>query len=243
MHPVSRQRIEENGQRGDQRLAFPRRHFGDLSLMQNNAAEQLHIVMHHVPRYLISAGRPPVAVNSLVAVDAHKVMLGCQIPVEIVRRDHRLLILLETAGSLFHNGIYFGEHLVQYLFQFLGDLLFNLVHLCPDGFAFFQLLAVDALAQAFHFIPFAGCIILDTFLNLIRPGTQRIIIESLYQRIRGLYLLYVRGDFPQIPLRLIAEQLGHKLIKSHDTLIINFGKGRRKTTWQSSNVQKERSVC
>jgi hypothetical protein len=41
------QRIEVGGQRGDQRLAFAGAHFGDLAVVQDHAADQLHIEVAH----------------------------------------------------------------------------------------------------------------------------------------------------------------------------------------------------
>ena len=45
--PDERVQIERHGR--DQRLAFTGRHLGDLALVQRDAADQLHVVGHHVP--------------------------------------------------------------------------------------------------------------------------------------------------------------------------------------------------
>ena len=37
------ERVEVDGQRGDQRLAFAGLHLGDLALVQHHAADQLHV--------------------------------------------------------------------------------------------------------------------------------------------------------------------------------------------------------
>ena len=42
------ERVEIDGQGGDQRFAFAGLHFGDLALVQNHAADQLHIEVAHV---------------------------------------------------------------------------------------------------------------------------------------------------------------------------------------------------
>ena len=39
------ERVEIDGQRGDERLAFARLHLGDLALVQNHAADELHVEM------------------------------------------------------------------------------------------------------------------------------------------------------------------------------------------------------
>ena len=47
MDALAFQRIEIRGQRGDQRLAFARHHFGDRAVVQHHAANQLDVVMPH----------------------------------------------------------------------------------------------------------------------------------------------------------------------------------------------------
>ena len=43
VHALAGQRIEVRRERGDERLAFARAHFRDIALMQDHAADQLHI--------------------------------------------------------------------------------------------------------------------------------------------------------------------------------------------------------
>jgi hypothetical protein len=45
MNAVTCQGVEIDGQRGDQRLAFTGTHLGDAALVEDNAADELHIVM------------------------------------------------------------------------------------------------------------------------------------------------------------------------------------------------------
>jgi hypothetical protein len=46
------ERVEIDRQRGDQRLAFAGLHLGDLALMQDHAAHQLHVEMALAERAL-----------------------------------------------------------------------------------------------------------------------------------------------------------------------------------------------
>src|SRR6185437_1118906 len=50
---LSRQRVQIEGQRRDQRLALARRHLGDLAEVKLDAAHQLDVVVHHVPVELV----------------------------------------------------------------------------------------------------------------------------------------------------------------------------------------------
>ncbi len=45
MHAAPGQRVEIDGERGDQRLAFAGLHLGDLAFVQDHAADQLHVEM------------------------------------------------------------------------------------------------------------------------------------------------------------------------------------------------------
>jgi hypothetical protein len=45
MHALAGERVQVNGQRRDQRLAFAGLHFGNRAFVQHHAAEQLHVEM------------------------------------------------------------------------------------------------------------------------------------------------------------------------------------------------------
>ena len=50
--PLAGERVEVDGERGDQRLAFAGLHLGDLALVQHHAADQLHVEMALAERAL-----------------------------------------------------------------------------------------------------------------------------------------------------------------------------------------------
>ena len=45
MHALAGERVEIDGERGDQRLAFAGLHFGDAAVIQHHAADELHVEM------------------------------------------------------------------------------------------------------------------------------------------------------------------------------------------------------
>ena len=49
MGAAARERIQVQRQGRDERLPLARRHFGDLPLMQHDAADELYVVRHHIP--------------------------------------------------------------------------------------------------------------------------------------------------------------------------------------------------
>ncbi len=48
VHAAPRQRIQNRGERGNERFSFARLHLRNFAFVQNNAADQLHIEMPHV---------------------------------------------------------------------------------------------------------------------------------------------------------------------------------------------------
>ena len=49
MDAAAGERVEINRQGGDERLAFAGGHFGDLALVQGDAADELHVERNHFP--------------------------------------------------------------------------------------------------------------------------------------------------------------------------------------------------
>ena len=47
MHALAVERVEVRRQRGDERLAFAGDHFGDVAVVQDHAADELHVVVPH----------------------------------------------------------------------------------------------------------------------------------------------------------------------------------------------------
>jgi hypothetical protein len=48
VHALARKRVQVHGQRGRQRLALARAHFGDLAVVQRHAADELHVEVAHL---------------------------------------------------------------------------------------------------------------------------------------------------------------------------------------------------
>jgi hypothetical protein len=88
------QRVQEQRQRGDQRLAFAGAHLGDAAGVQHHAADQLHVVVAHVER-------PPAALaDQREGVDE-----------DVVERRAVVELLLEVAGLGLELGVRQRLHL------------------------------------------------------------------------------------------------------------------------------------
>ena len=136
MHTVSGESIEKHRQRGHEGLTFTGSHFGNLSLVKNNTADELHIVVHHVPSDFVATGHPMVPVDGLIAVDAEEVLaMPGKIAVEIGGSNLDGLILLESASGFLHAGKHQRKFFVQLVFKAVEHLFFKFVDFSPERFA------------------------------------------------------------------------------------------------------------
>ena len=58
VHTISRKGIQIKWQRCDQRFSFTCLHFSNFSFVKYHATNELHVIMNHVPRDLLSCGVP-----------------------------------------------------------------------------------------------------------------------------------------------------------------------------------------
>ena len=100
MHPFPGQCIQVSRQRRHQRFTFTRRHFRDLSLVQHRTADQLHIIMHHIPGNRAARRHPGILINGLVAFYTDMLFFDAEAPVQVGRGSRDLRVLLETTGRL-----------------------------------------------------------------------------------------------------------------------------------------------
>ncbi len=133
VHALAGQCVEEYGERRHEGLALARGHLGDLALVEHHAAEELHVVVDHVPPQVVAAGGPVGGVDGLVALDAHEILRRGQVAVEVVGRDHHLVALGEAARRVFHDGEGLGQDLVELLLDAFVDALGGLVDLLGDA--------------------------------------------------------------------------------------------------------------
>ncbi len=158
MHASLRQRSQEYRQCSHQCLAFAGCHFGNLALVQDDATDQLHIVVRHVPFYLVAACHPVVFPDSLVAFDGHEPVAGAgKFAVEISCGDCHGFVCCEAGGGLAHYGEYDGKVRVELVLEDVEYLLLVLVDFVPHGLAFVERQRFDILAQFVNLLLVVGC--------------------------------------------------------------------------------------
>ena len=108
MRAPPRQRVEIQRQRRDERLALPGRHFGNLALMQHDAADELHVVGHHVPFHRVP-GDDDLAVQQAPGRFTHgRERLRQQVVERALQLRHEFVLrfseLLAEIGALLRVG-------------------------------------------------------------------------------------------------------------------------------------------
>ena len=74
MHTLAGERIEKHRQGSHEGLALSGGHLRNLSLMQYDTADELHIIVYHLPDSLIASGNPMVLPEGLVTLDGHEIV-------------------------------------------------------------------------------------------------------------------------------------------------------------------------
>lgn len=126
---LSCKRIQENRKRRDEGLSFAGSHLGNLSLMEDDTSDDLHVIVDHIPGDLVSAGHPMALPQCLVAFDLHEVMGSTEIPVEIIGSNFHYRILRKSARRRLHYRECVRKNLVQNLLNLSIFVLHKLVGL------------------------------------------------------------------------------------------------------------------
>ena len=206
VHTIACERIEEDRQRSHQRFTFTRRHFRNLTLVQNDATKQLHVIMHHIPSNLIAAGHPVILINRLVAFDLYEVVCGCQITIKVCRFDSNGFVLSKAPCRRFHYGECLRHHLIEGLFKAFEDIFLQLIDLRENSFAVFDRCFFDLSFQFVYFLFNIIGRVLHFFLQLLCLCAQSVIIQFIDCRIDGFNLFDKGLNQLHVALRLVAEK-------------------------------------
>ena len=174
--------------------------------MQGNTAEDLHVVVNHVPLGVVSASNPVVRIYGIVAFDAYEVFGSGQIAVEVGSRNHNFFVLGETSGSVVHNAERHGHHLVESHFVHFEGLFLQLVNLIEQRFALVDGRFFYLCFQFGNFFLLFFCRVLHIRLYLFGLGAQLVVAKGLYFVVRGLNFFNKWLDKFHVARRLIAEE-------------------------------------
>ena len=209
MHTLAGQCIQINRQRGHQGFTLTGRHLRNLALMQHRTANQLNIVMAHVPSDFVSSCHPMVLVHSLVTLNRNTVEFCRQVTVKIVCSHPNLSIFLKTLGSLLHDGKSLRKQLIQNIFRHLINGILLLLNALVQFLFLFNRHIIFRLQTIVHGLDFSLFLPDDLLYPLFKLhcfGTQLIVGKLGNAAVCRPYLLQNRPEFLHILIGLRTEK-------------------------------------
>ena len=205
VYTIMSQGVQEDWQRSHKCLTFTSCHLGDLALVKHGAAEELNVIVNHIPACGVTACNPRGLVDGLVAVDGDKVTSGSQVAVHLGGCYLHSLVVGKTVGRVLDDGIHLGKVFGELCFLCLTYLLLEFVHFGPNGLTLLHLKVFDGVAKVLYLI-FVGLHAgLQVLHDLLGAGTQLVIAEFFDGRVSSLDLLHPWLDEFHIAARLVAE--------------------------------------
>ena len=169
MYAFSGEGIQIHWQSSHESLTFTSGHLSDLTLVQHDTADDLAVVVNHVPSHHIATSHPAVLEASIVALDGDMLVFGSQLTVEVGGFHHHGFMLTEVFGGGFHHSEGFGEDVVQRLLDLFKLLFLELVDLGVDLFLFVGIHVRVGLNTGFQLVNLShlvGGFVFDIFLEL-----------------------------------------------------------------------------
>ena len=207
VHAIACEGIEEHWQCSHEGLTFTSSHFGDFAFVKHDTANQLAVVVNHIPHHLVAAGSPRVVVDSLVAINFHEIAALCsQCAVKVGSGHHHSFALSKTACGVFHYGKHFWKRFCQAFFKHVEDFLFELIDAVPQWFAVLVVGSFNFCLKVGNFLFFVSHTVLQALAYGIDASTQLVVRQLLNLWIHSRDLSERRREFLQIASRFVAKQ-------------------------------------
>ena len=159
--------------------------------MEHLSADELHIIVGHIPFHHVAAGHPFVFPDSFVTLDADEVLAGCrQVAVRPGGCHFERVVVLEAAGSLLDHCEYFRERRVEFAGVHLEAFLLEVVDLFPEGLALVVVEGLDLGADAGHLIFIFGRLAAYVVADDIDAVTQLVVALAFELGGDGVDLLF-----------------------------------------------------
>ncbi len=208
VHAFAREGAEEHREGGHEGFALAGCHLGDFARVEHYTADELHIVMHHIPGDFVAAGKPVVFPDSLVAVDGYEVAsLGGELAVKLGGCNLDCLVCGEAGGGLAHGGEYYGEVLVEFGLDYVEHVFLVFVNVVPERLALVEGEFLDFLAELFGGVLVGlGCGG-DVGAHLVDFSAELVDGEVFESGADGVDFVDYGFDFLEVALRLVSENL------------------------------------
>ncbi len=209
MHAFAGQCVEVNGQRSHEGLTFTGGHLGDLTVVQDDTAYQLHVVVHHVPSNHIATCGPSVFVVSPVVADVHAVAVGRDVAVAVGGGDLHLLVFGETAGGVLHHCKSFGEYFKENVLRLVVRLFLQLFNTFVEFLFLIHrhvVFLVDTGAELCQFCLFSLYSLLYFGAEFDGLCAQFVVAKEFYFFVCLFCFVYQRHHLFKVALRLISKK-------------------------------------
>ncbi len=177
-------------------------------MVEHYAADQLHVVMHHIPFDFVTSGKPAVFPNGFVALYGDEfTSLGSEVAVHFGGGNLHCIIGGETCGCFAHGGEHDGKVGVQLLLEDVEDVFLMFVDFVPQRLALVE-------GEVFNLGTYFGRSVavgfdcgVDFSAYLVDFSTQFVVGEAFERRAYRIDFVYYRLDFFEVALRFITKQL------------------------------------
>ena len=174
------------------------------------AADELYVVVHHVPFYFVAAGHPPVAPYGFVAFDAHEVAaLACKASVEFGGGDFDGVVMGETGGGCAHCGENDGEMFVQFVLECLEDVFLVAVDVVPEVLSLVERQTLHFVAQGVDGLAVGSRGCGEVGAHFAYFCAEFIVGELGEARAFGLYLCHYWAYGFEVAAGFVAEYFGY----------------------------------
>ena len=206
VHAKTGQRIEVDGQGGNEGLALACGHFRDAAQVKNRATDQLHVVVHHVPLHLGARGGPIVVPYRVVAVDLNGIRAASQLAVHF-GGAYAEVSSAQPLGGFADDRKGFGENFSEFGLCFVVGLFVQLVDLLKQNVLcvriFFRLRACAQISNGGALLRLHALQSGTEFLSL---GAKSVVVQSLNGRLYGQNAIYIRLDLLEVPVGLVPKE-------------------------------------
>ena len=217
VYTATGKRTEENRAGSHKRLTFTGGHFGNLTLGKHDPTEKLHVVVHHFPFQVVTAGHPVVVIDGMhaVFVEFYEIFRHSEFAIVVRCRHLDRFVRRKTARRVLHDGKCLGQGFFQSHVHALEYLFLKFVDLREELFALFDGRFFDLGANLADLLIEIVGRALNIMLQLARFCTKFVVGQSLNRGRYGFDFFDPRLNQLHIAGGFAAKKFGEEFIEIH----------------------------